>query len=106
MIYYKILTFYYKVLIIIDDIKLPKLPIGTIFPRHNGRFPYGSLTPYILSLCIITNEYDNGANCMRCFIRAGQSGPLTSPSGGFKQSACVINSESERVDKPTPRPNT
>lgn len=31
---------------------------------------------------------------------------FTSPSGGFKHKACVISSESECVDSPTPRSNT
>ncbi|KAJ8877322.1 hypothetical protein PR048_021776 [Dryococelus australis] len=43
---------------------------------------------------------------MRCLILAGQSGPFSSPSGGFKLRACVISSLSECVDRPTPRPST
>lgn len=43
---------------------------------------------------------------MRCLILAGQSGPSTSPSGGFRHRAWVINSLSECVESPTPLDNT
>lgn len=73
---------------------------------QRGLLPYGSLRAYILSLSMRMREYESGASCMRCLILAGQSGPSTSPSGGFRHRAWVINSLSECVESPTPLDNT
>lgn len=83
--------------------------IDFVFHHHDQRIRQWSQFDQMLNTCwpigwSINLDYnENRLENQSCF--AERQG-LTSPSGGFKHNACVINSESLCVDNPTPRSNT